>query len=88
MYKKASKGDITFFKGVALVKIHDKLVLDESPISIDELEDLLKHLSGLTGVSCSDMSHEEMQWLKERSKKFAMDIGLDIDKNNGIHLNF
>ncbi len=86
--KKASNGDITFFKGVLLKQIHAKVVSDGALMSSDEMEVFLKGYADLADVSCTDMSHDQMQQLKEYCKYFAMSIGLDIDKNNGINFNF
>lgn len=86
--KKASNGDITFYKGVLLKQIHKEVVSKGAIISIDEMDLFLKDYADLPNLSCLDMSHDQMQQLKEWSKHFAMSIGLDIDKNNGINFNF
>jgi len=78
---------IKFYKGVVLVQIHSKLVSDGSIVSIDEVDDLLKDFADSVG-STKDMSKEELNDLIEISKQFALTIGLDIDKGNGIELNF
>lgn len=84
---KASTIDIRFYKGVILQRIHSELTKVQA-ISIDELDEFLKHYADLDLKSCSDMTHDEMQILKEWSKQFAMSIGVDIDDNNEINLNF
>ena len=87
---KSSTTDIKFFKGVLCVKIHDKVVSDGAYMSIDELSDILKAHADLEDISCSDMSHEQMQQLKEFSKQFATSIGMsenEFDKDND-DLNF
>ena len=76
---KASKADIKFFKGVQLIHIHNQLTKDGTFISLDELEDFLKAYADLDGVSCSKMSHEQMQELKEFTKQFACSIGMGED---------
>jgi len=76
---KASTTDIKFFKGVMLVKIHDQLIADGTYYSIDELDTFLKAYSDLEGLSCSDMTIDQMQQLKEQSKQFACSIGMGVD---------
>lgn len=85
---KASKEDIKFYKGVILIQIHDYLTKEQTFLSLEELDNFLKDYADLFGISCSDMTHNEMQELKEYSKQFAMSVGLDLDKDNGINLNF
>jgi len=87
---KASTADIKFYKGVQLVKIHDKVISDGAYMSIDELDTFLKAYANLEGLSCSDMSHDQIQVLKEYSKQFAVSIGMSVntfDKDK-INLNF
>jgi hypothetical protein len=82
---KATKSDITFYKAILLVKIHTKVVSDGAYISIDELDKFLKSYADLEGISCSNMSNEQMQILKEYSKQFACSIGMsesEFDKDN------
>ena len=88
MDKKASKRDITFYKAILLEQIHKEVVSKGASISSEEMDLFLKDYADLANMSCLDMSHDQMQQLKEWSKFFAMTIDLDIDKNNGIHLNF
>jgi len=88
---KASQADIKFYKGVLLVKIHDKLTSDKTYMSIDELDTFLKSYADLNELSCGEMTHEQMQILKEYSKQFASSIGMGVDafdKDNEINFNF
>jgi hypothetical protein len=86
---KATQADIKFYKGVLLIKIHDKVIADGAYMSIDELDELLKAYADLEGISCSDMNNEQMQILKEYSKQFATSIGMqDFDNDKRIKLNF
>ena len=73
---KATQSDKIFYKGVLLVKIHDKLTSDGTFMSIDELDKFIKSYADLEDISCNDMSHEQMQQLKEYSKQFAASIGM------------
>ncbi len=88
---KATQSDIKFYKGVLLVNIHSKLVSDKTYMSIDELDEFLKAYSDLEGLSCSEMSHNQMQQLKEYCKQFAASINMGVDafdKDKRINLNF
>lgn len=89
---KATTKDKKFYKGVLLDKIHTKLVKDKTYISIDELDLFLKAYADLESISCNDMSHEQMQTLKEYCKQFARSIGLVIKESknevNDNDLNF
>lgn len=91
---KASTADIKFYKGVMLVKIHERLVKDIieirknaseelavyfEDITIEELDSLLKYKADLTGMSCSDMTKKQIQDLKERSKEFSVSIGMSVN---------
>ena len=75
---KASKADIKFYKGVLLIAIHDKMVSDGTTISIDELDTFLKSMIDYEG-STKDITHEQMQDLKEVCKFLADQINCKID---------
>ncbi len=87
---KASTADIKFYKGVILIKIHDKLTADGTLMSIDELDYFLKDYADLRNESCSDLNKFQMQQLKEYSKQFACTIGMGVDAfdKDEINLNF
>lgn len=70
--------DIKFYKGVLIQLIRAQLTEDGVHITQDELDGFLKYRAGLFEVSCKDMTHEQMQDLKEWSKEFAASIGVDI----------
>lgn len=74
----ASTKDIKFYKGVLIQLIRAQLTEDGVHITQDELDGFLKYRAGLFEVSCKDMTHEQMQDLKEWSKEFAASIGVDI----------
>lgn len=74
---KASKADIKFYKGVLLENLHKKMVADGTTISIDELDMFLKDMIYYEG-STKDMSHEQMQDLKEVCKFLAEQIECKI----------
>jgi len=74
----ASTKDIKFYKGVLIQLIRAQLTEDGVHITQDELDGFLKYRAGLFEVSCKDMTHEQMQDLKEWSKEFATSIGVDI----------
>lgn len=74
----ASTKDIKFYKGVLIELIRAQLNKDGVEMSYDELDGFLKYRAGLFEVSCKDMTHEQMQDLKEWSKEFAASIGVDI----------
>ena len=75
---KASKADIIFFHKLV------QLILEGAKVDLSfvELKEYLKWYADLE-KSCSDMTHDELQELKEWSKHFAVTIGVeikDIDK--------
>ena len=74
----ASPKDIKFYKGVLIELIRAQLNKDGVEMSYDELDGFLKYRAGLFEVSCKDMTHEQMQDLKEWSKEFAASIVVDI----------
>ena len=78
---KATPKDIKFYKGVMLVKIHDKLTSGGTYVSIEQLDSDLKEYADLKGISCSDMTKEQFQQLKLWSKDFIehYSIGIDFD---------
>lgn len=82
---KVTTSDRKFFKGIILVKIHDKLTSDKTYMSIEELETFLKHYADVPDISIAhkDFTHEMMQILKEFSKQFANSIGLEIKDKKG-----
>lgn len=84
---RASKAHITLYKGVILQRIHSKLTADGNNISIDETDGILKMYADLD-KSCKDMSKDELNTLIEWSKQFATTIGLDLDDNNEIKINW
>ena len=69
---------IKFYKGVILVKVHEKLVADGNYLSIDEVDDLLKEFVD-NHKSCSNMDKWELLELCSWSLAFANNIGLDLD---------
>lgn len=57
---------IKFYKGVVLVQIHEYLnSIDDC--DKDTIDERLKNFVGLSGVSCLDMSGDELQELIEMS---------------------
>jgi hypothetical protein len=74
----ASNKDIKFYKGVLIELIRAQMSEDGLEVSHDEIDGLLKYRAGLFEVSCKDMTHEQMQDLKEWSKQFAASIGVNI----------
>ena len=81
----ASTKHIKLYKGVVLERIHSKLTADGNNISITEVDNLLKNYADLE-KSCKDMSKDELNTLIEWSKQFAMTIGVDLDDNNEIQI--
>ena len=77
---------IKSFKGFVLPTIHNH-VIQFYPITIKRLERNLKAYAGLTGVSCADMSPDELAQLNEYSKQFAMQIDLDLDDYKDLNFN-
>ena len=75
---KASKADIKFYKGVLLEKIHTKAVNDGTIVSIYEMDNVIKDMCGVLGKSCNDITHEQMQDLKECAKFLADQLGVEI----------
>lgn len=71
---KASKADIIFFHKLV------QLILEGAKVdlSFDELKEYLKYYADLEGKSCGDMTHDELQQLKEWSKHFAVQIGVEL----------
>ena len=67
---------IKFYKGVILVKYHEKVVADGAFLSIDECDELLKGLWDIDSVS--NLSFEEMKDFIEHCKFQCAQIGLDI----------
>ena len=74
----ASKADIKFYKGVLVKLIHSKMSKDCITVTYDEVDSLLKYRAGLFEVSCKDMTHDQMQELKEYSKALATQIGVEV----------
>ena len=70
---------IKFYKGIVLDKLHTHLVTNGTMISIDELDTLLKSISGLD-KSTTKMTTDELNELIID----AFDFGDQV----GIHLNF
>jgi len=70
---------IKFYKGVVLEQLHTHLVKNGSMISIDELDILLKSITGLD-KSTTKMSTDELNELITD----AFDLGDSV----GIHLNY
>ena len=83
----ASTKDKKFYKGILLIKIRRKLISDGTYYSVEELDLFLKAYADLEGISCNDMSHEEMQILKEFCKQFARSIGLVIKESKNEEQN-
>jgi len=70
---------IKFYKGVVLEQLHTHLVKNGTMISIDELDVLLKSITGLD-KSTTKMSTDELNELITD----AFDLGDSV----GIHLNY
>jgi len=70
---------IKFYKGVVLEQLHTHLVKNGTMISIDELDVLLKSITGLD-KSTTKMTTEELNELITD----AFDLGDSV----GIHLNY
>ena len=70
---------IKFYKGIVLDKLHTHLVTNGTMISIDDLDTLLKSISGLD-KSTTKMNTDELNELIVD----AFDFGDSV----GIHLNF
>ena len=70
---------IKFYKGVVLEQLHTHLVKNGSMISIDELDVLLKSITGLD-KSTTKMTTDELNELITD----AFDLGDSV----GIHLNY
>lgn len=70
---------IKFYKGVVLEKLHTHLVKTGTMISIDELDNLVKSISGLN-KSTTKMTTDELNELIVD----AFDLGDQV----GIYLNF
>ena len=70
---------IKFYKGVVLKQLHTHLVKNGTMISIDELDVLLKSITGLD-KSTANMTTEELNELITD----AFDLGDSV----GIHLNY
>ena len=88
---KATKADIKYFKGRLLIELQKKLQEDGTIMSKDELEDYLKWMVDLDPyTSVKDITHEQMQDLKEAGKFLAAQtkIKLKEDENDEINLNF
>jgi len=84
---KASKQDVKYYFAIRDL-IHKKLLKDGTLMCRDELNDFLKWYSDLENVSLSNISHDDLQILKESTKYFAHSIGLHLDKDEKIDLNF
>jgi hypothetical protein len=68
--------------------IHAKLNKDGVNVTKGTLTDVLKIHAKMDGISIADIDKDKLIILKEESKRFATNIGLDLDKGNGIELNW
>jgi len=89
---KASKGDIKLYKGVFLERIveaHNERY-EDNQTDVKTLDAYLKFLLfGDEHISIKDISHEDMQNLKENVKYFALNrYDLDLDDNDDIKFNW
>ena len=87
----ASKKDIKYFKGGLLIEIQTKLQESGTILSTGEIEDLLKWMIDINpDTSVKDITHQQMQDLKEVGKFLAAQtkIKLKEDENDEINLNF
>ena len=83
----ANKSHIKFYKGVVLVKIKAKLLEDGVDLTTEQVDTTLKEFAKID-MSTIEMTQDQLKDLIEKSKEFGMRIGLDLDKGNGIELNF
>jgi cyclopropane fatty-acyl-phospholipid synthase-like methyltransferase len=79
---KATKDDKEFYFTMR-DEIHKKLSKDGVLISKPSLHDILKYNADLEEQSMKDITHEDLQTLKEWSKNFAQSIGLVIKDKKG-----
>ena len=92
---KASKKDIKYFKGVLVQEVQTALRSNKTYLSDDQVSDFIKKYTGeydedLFGISCSDMSKDQMQMLKEASNYLVVQLTMPIkeDNNDLKNLNF
>ena len=69
---------IKFYKGIVLDKLHTHLVQNGTMISIDELDSLLKNISGLD-KSTTKMSTDELNELIVDAFDFGDSVGLYLN---------
>ena len=88
------KNEVKGYKGKCLAPILEKvdLVSDET-ISKDELDRYLKAYASkwmeeVLPESCLDMKLEQLRGLKEYSKQYATQIGLDLDAKENDDIDF
>lgn len=76
---KASKKLIKFYKGVVVSQIQQKLTKDGAPVSMEEVDTLLKKHADYDFTSTKEMTTDQLAELIEWSFQFAKQIGLEID---------
>ena len=69
---------IKFYKGVVLDKLHTHLVQNGTMISIDELDSLLKNISGLD-KSTTKMTTDELNELIVDAFDFGDSVGIFLN---------
>lgn len=79
---------ITFYISQVVLPIMDKLNEDMVEVYTKEWVDTILKANAKIDMSKIEMDDEQLKDLIEHSKQFAMQIGIDIDKGNGIELNF
>tara|TARA_R100000655_G_scaffold4681_1_gene15024 strand:- start:417 stop:680 length:264 start_codon:yes stop_codon:yes gene_type:complete len=84
---KATPKDKKYFFAIR-DQIHQKLQDDGVQCTKGTLTDVLKVHANMDGISLVDIDKDSLNELKETTKQFAMRIGLDIDKGNGIEFNW
>ena len=93
---KSTKRDITWFKTVR-DKIRTHVNLNGESFTKSEMDSILKgfatnesekYAEGTNfNVSCSDISHEDFQELKEWVKMYGELVGFEVDEYNDLNFN-
>jgi len=80
------KNDLKGYKGCVLPGIAEAILNDGIEVLESDIDIVLKaKYFETTEISCKDMTLEQLRGLKETGKIMAVNIGLDIDENNGIN---
>lgn len=75
---KASKKLIKFYKGCVVEPIQKKIIKDGTPISMEEVDTLIKSRADID-MSCIQMSNDELGAVIREGFLFGDEIGLKLD---------